>query len=143
MATSTDDGYEISNDAARIDYDRVHHWLTTDTYWARGRDRATVDRAAGASLNFGVYGPAGDQVGYARVVTDLATFAWVSDVYIDRDHRGLGLGGRLAAAIRDHLAPYRLKRVLLATRDAQEVYARVGFQPYDQPEQIMVMGFAP
>ena len=76
---------------------------------------------------------------YARVVTDHATFAWVCDVYVDPGHRGRGLGGRLAEAVVARLGPLDLARVLLATLDAHEVYARVGFVPVPDPERLMVL----
>ena len=79
--------------------------------------------------------------GVARVVTDLATFAWLCDVYVDREHRGLGIGTWLTATIRDYLAPYRLKRVLLSTKDAHEVYARAGFVQFPDPDGLMYMSF--
>ncbi|POX43085.1 GNAT family N-acetyltransferase [Streptomyces sp. Ru73] len=123
------DGYTISTDPARLDRDLVHHWLATDTYWAAGRPRERQDRAMDGSLNFGVYETAsGRQVGYARVVTDHTTFAWLCDVYIDRAARGRGLGGALARAVRDHLAPCGLRRIMLATADAHGVYERAGFR---------------
>jgi GNAT superfamily N-acetyltransferase len=135
------DGYEISTDADRLDLDRVHRWLSTDAFWALGRSRETVERSVAASLNFGVYDATGAQVAFARVVTDLATFAWLCDVYVDREHRGMGIGTWLTAAIRDHLAPYRLQRVLLSTKDAHEVYARAGFVTFPEPERLMYMSF--
>ncbi|NEE60964.1 GNAT family N-acetyltransferase, partial [Streptomyces sp. SID8455] len=70
-------GYEIDTDPGRLDIGLVHHWLSTDAFWALGRSRDTVERSIRGSLNFGVYGPDGAQVAYARVVTDLATFAWL------------------------------------------------------------------
>ncbi|CAM5233861.1 hypothetical protein SAURM35S_04553 [Streptomyces aurantiogriseus] len=83
------EGYEISADPARIDAERVHRWLSTDAYWALGREREKQDRAIAGSLNFGVYDVAsGEQVAYARVVTDRATFAWLCDVYVDPAVRG-------------------------------------------------------
>jgi len=138
METRRDDGYEISTAPERIDVRLVHRWLSTDAYWALGRELETVERAVAASLNFGVYAPDGTQVGYARVVTDLATFAWYCDVYVDRAHRGRGLATWLTRTVRDHLAPYRLSRILLVTRDAHEVYARAGFVPYPDPQRLMV-----
>ncbi|MEU8576769.1 GNAT family N-acetyltransferase [Streptomyces asoensis] len=136
-------GYEISADTARIDVDRVHHWLSTDAYWAAGREREKQERAIAGSLNFGVYDTAsGQQVAYARVVTDLADFAWLCDVYVDRSVRGKGVGTALVAAVRDHLRPYRLRRILLATHDAHGVYAQVGFEPLEKPEQWMALIFA-
>ena len=130
--------YEISTDPGRLDLALVHRWLSTDAYWALGRSRGTVERSVAGSLNFGAYESGGRQVGYARVVTDLATFAWLCDVYVDPAHRGAGLGTRLAAAVLEHLAPHRLKRVLLATGDAHGVYAKAGFVPYPDPGQLMV-----
>ncbi|MDI5965988.1 GNAT family N-acetyltransferase [Streptomyces sp. SL13] len=137
MNATHDDGYTIDTDPDRLDLALVHHWLSTDAYWALGRSRETVDAAARGSVNFGLYAPTGAQAGYARVVTDHATFAWLCDVYVDPAHRGAGLGVRLATAVRDHLAPYRLQRVLLATGDAHGLYARVGFAPYPRPQNLM------
>ncbi|MET8464830.1 GNAT family N-acetyltransferase [Micromonospora zamorensis] len=132
------DGYLLSTDPALLDLGLVHHWLSTDAYWALGRDRATVDRAFAGSLPFGVYRPEdGRQVAVARVVTDRATFAWLCDVYVDRAARGRGLGGWLASAARDHLDELGVRRILLATNDAHQVYARVGFTPLDVPERWM------
>lgn len=136
------DGYEISDEIDRLDIDLVHDWLSTDAFWALGRSRETVQRSIAGSVNFGVYDESGKQVAFARVVTDLATFAWLCDVYVDRAHRGLGIGTWLTATIRDHLAPYQLKRVLLATKDAHEVYARAGFMKIPDPDRLMYMSFA-
>ncbi|MGK4584047.1 GNAT family N-acetyltransferase [Kitasatospora sp. HPMI-4] len=143
MITRRDDGHEIDTDPDRLDIGLVHHWLSTDTYWALGRTRETVEQSVRASVNFGVYSADGSQAGYARVVTDLATFAWLCDVYVDRDHRGKGLGTWLATAVRDHLAPYALRRVMLATEDAHGVYAKVGFAPFPDPRKLMHMSFTP
>ncbi|MYW65122.1 GNAT family N-acetyltransferase [Streptomyces sp. SID8379] len=138
-ATERPAGYEISLDPTRIDAARVHHWLSTDAYWAMGRTRETQDAAIAGSLNFGAYEAAsGEQVAYARVVTDSATFAWLCDVYVDRSVRGKGLGKALAAAVRDHLEPFGVRRILLATSTAHGVYAQVGFEPLPEPSQWMV-----
>ncbi|WP_282797422.1 GNAT family N-acetyltransferase [Streptomyces sp. CC224B] len=135
------DGYELSADPGRLDAARVHHWLSTDAYWARGRSREKQDAAIAGSLNFGLYETAsGAQVAYARVVTDRATFAWLCDVYVDRSVRGKGLGTAFLAGVRDRLAPYGLRRVLLATGDAHGVYAKLGFTALDDPAQWMVYG---
>ncbi|MFH8408594.1 GNAT family N-acetyltransferase [Streptomyces sp. NPDC018019] len=145
-------GYEVSTDPDRLDLALIHHWLSTDAYWALGRSRERQDRAAAGSLNFGLYetaaadGPAapqapGRQVGYARVITDHTTFAWLCDVYIAPAARGKGLGTALVTRVRDHLAPYGLRRILLATGDAHEVYARVGFEPLADPRNWMALGF--
>ncbi|MCX5139095.1 GNAT family N-acetyltransferase [Streptomyces sp. NBC_00338] len=135
--------YEISSDPARLDAARIHTWLSGDSYWARGRTREHQDRAIAGSLNFGAYDLAtGEQSGYARVVTDLATFAWLCDVYVDRTARGQGLGGRLVAAARDHLAPTGVRRFLLGTADAHGVYEKAGFRALDNPDQWMCLRFA-
>ncbi|WP_037670624.1 GNAT family N-acetyltransferase [Streptomyces griseus] len=136
------DGYEISTDPARVDVERVHRWLSTDAYWAIGRTREKQERAIAGSLNFGVYDTAsGDQVAYARVVTDQATFAWLCDVYVDPSVRGKGIGTALVEAVRAHLLPYGLRRVLLATADAHGVYEKVGFRPLVEPDRWMALVF--
>ena len=141
MTSDLPDGYEISTDPARLDAPLIHRWLSQDAYWALGRPREKQDTAIEESLNFGVYDRAsGAQVGYARVVTDLSTFAWLCDVYIAPAARGRGLGTALAAAVRDRLAPHGLRRILLATADAHGVYAGVGFAPLSKPESWMVLG---
>ncbi|TCR18079.1 GNAT family N-acetyltransferase [Streptomyces sp. BK205] len=133
-------GYEISTDAERLDTDLVHHWLSTDAYWAIGRSREKHDRAIAGSLNFGVYDTAsGEQVAYARVVTDMATFAWLCDVYVDRAVRGKGIGVALVGAVREHLRPYGPRRIMLATRDAHGVYEKLGFAPLAQPDIWMAL----
>ncbi|MGC4745325.1 GNAT family N-acetyltransferase [Micromonospora sp. DT201] len=138
------DGHLLSTDPARLDLDLVHLWLSTDAYWALGRDRETVARAFAGSLPFGVYRPEdGRQVAVARVVTDGATFAWLCDVYVDRASRGRGLGGWLAGSIRDHLAELGVRRILLCTKDAHQVYARAGFTPLDVPERWMQLDQRP
>ncbi|MDR3036534.1 MAG: GNAT family N-acetyltransferase [Kitasatospora sp.] len=134
-------GHSLSTDPARLDREAVHRWLSEDAYWALGRPRDKQERAIDNSLNFGLYEDAsGTQVGYARVVTDHATFAWLCDVYIAPEARGRGLGTALAAAVRDELADRGLRRLLLATRDAHEVYAKVGFEPMAMPEKWMILG---
>jgi GNAT superfamily N-acetyltransferase len=138
-------GYEISTDADRLDVDLIHRWLSTDAYWALGRPRDTLERAIAGSLNFGVYDPrcaspdgTAAQLGYARVVTDRATFAYLCDVYVDRAARGRGVGTALVAAVREHLALYGLRRIALVTADAHGVYARHGFTPLPDPGMWMV-----
>jgi GNAT superfamily N-acetyltransferase len=141
MTADLQDRYEISTDPARLDAELVHRWLSQDAYWALGRPRETQDLAIAGSLNFGVYDrTSGAQLGYARVVTDEATFAWLCDVYIAPAARGHGLGTVMVTAVRDHLARYGLRYVLLATADAHALYAKVGFTPLVRPEKWMAMG---
>ncbi|MEU1461917.1 GNAT family N-acetyltransferase [Streptomyces sp. NPDC005727] len=136
------EGYEFSAETGRVDVDRVHGWLSSDAYWAIGRPREMHERAMAESINFGVYDAAsGEQVAYARVVTDRALFAWLADVYVDPAVRGKGVGTAFVGRIREHLRPYGLRRVLLATEDAQAVYARLGFRAVDHPERWMVHTF--
>ncbi|PKW06680.1 Acetyltransferase (GNAT) family protein [Streptomyces sp. 1222.5] len=140
--TELPEGYEFSADPARVDVDRVHRWLSTDAYWAIDRPREKHRRAMESSLNFGVYETAsGEQVAYARVVTDRALFAWLADVYVAPAARGKGVGTAFVGRIRDQLEPYGLRRILLATEDAQEVYRKLGFRPLDRPEQWMIHPF--
>jgi GNAT superfamily N-acetyltransferase len=125
-----DDGYELSSDRARVDLPRVHRWLSTDAYWAMGRSEERMRAAVDGSEPYGIY--LGDeQVAVARVVTDSTIFAYLCDVYVDRAHRGKGLGGWLVEALRDHLAERGLTRFLLVTKDAQPLYGRYGFAAVD------------
>ncbi|MGW1955125.1 GNAT family N-acetyltransferase [Streptomyces sp. NPDC001920] len=134
------EGHEISTDPHRLDRERVHRWLSTDAYWAIGRAREKQDQAIDGSLNFGVYETvSGEQVAYARVVTDRATFAWLCDVYVDPSARGKGIGTALVEAVREQLRPYGVKRVLLATHDAHGVYEKLGFAPLEKPDQYMAL----
>jgi GNAT superfamily N-acetyltransferase len=130
------DGYEISTDPDRLDLDRVHHWLSTDAYWALGRDRALVLRSIRHSEPFGVYRD-GRQVAFARVVTDHTTFAWICDVYVDPAERGRGLGTWVVSVAREWLERLGVRRVMLATLDAHGVYAKIGFEPISTPDHLM------
>lgn len=135
------EAYEISSDPARLDVGLVHHWLSTDAYWARGRSRETQDRAVAASLNYGAYEKtSGTQAGYARVITDRATFAWLCDVYIDPGARGKGLGTALVQAACRDLDHCSLPRTLLATADAHGLYRKHGFALLADPGRWMVRG---
>jgi GNAT superfamily N-acetyltransferase len=141
MSEELPDGCEISTDPARLDAALIHTWLSQDAYWALGRTRDKQDAAIAGSLNFGVYDSAsGAQLAYARVVTDLATFAWLCDVYVAPDTRGKGVGTALAAAVRDHLTSYGVRRIMLATADAHGVYAKAGFVPLADAAKWMVLG---
>ncbi len=147
MHIRRDDGYEIDTTPGRLDEARVHTWLSTDAYWALGQSLDSVRTSIRNSLCFGLYAPDGRQVGFTRVVTDLATFAWVCDVYIEPDSRGLGLGTWLSGTATEHLLAHGLRRVVLATWDAHGVYAKSGFVPLIRPERWMEIdrrpGFGP
>jgi len=127
---------EISTDVNRLDVDFIHASLTA-TYWARGRSRATVERTIEHSLCFGAYA-GGRQVGFARVVSDHAVFAYLMDVFVDPEYRRQGIGKALMTAILAHPELQGLKLFLLRTRDAGALYARFGFEEV-QPDSITFM----
>jgi GNAT superfamily N-acetyltransferase len=138
LTITRSDGYELSTDPDRLDLHRVHRWLSTESYWAKGRSYEVTVRAVAGSMPFGVYRPGdGVQVAFGRMVTDRATFAWLSDVFVDAAHRGRGLGGWLAETARDAVTELGVYRILLATNDAHGVYARLGFTPPATPETMM------
>lgn len=132
-------GYEVSTDPTRIDLDYVHGYLSRQSYWAGAVPREVVARSVANALSFGVYAPDGAQVGFARVVTDKATFAWLADVFIDPDRQGLGLGKGLMDAIVAHPDLQGLRRFMLATADAHGLYERYGFKTIENPERLMAI----
>ncbi|MCU1431675.1 MAG: GCN5-related N-acetyltransferase [Actinotalea sp.] len=130
------DGYLLTRDPDRVDLDRVHRWLAVESYWATGRDRDVVERSVAGSMPWSVLHD-GEQVGFARVVTDGATFAWLCDVFVDEAHRGRGLGRWLVDSVVADLTDLGVVRVLLATRDAHEVYRRSGFVALEGGDRFM------
>ncbi len=127
--------YDISTDASRLQLDAIHAYLAR-SYWSPGVPRDVVARAIANSMCFGVYLD-GAQVGFARVVTDKATFAYLADVYVLEAHRGQGLSKRLVETIQAHPDLQGLRRFMLATRDAHGLYAQFGFRPLGVPERLM------
>jgi len=125
--------YIISTDPARIDLAEVHRYLS-QSYWAPGIPKEVIARSVAGSLTFGVYRGA-EQVGFARVITDRATFAYLADVYVLEAHRGRGLARWLMEVIRGHPELQGLRRWLLATRDAHGLYAQFGFTPVARPHR--------
>jgi GNAT superfamily N-acetyltransferase len=126
----------ISDDKAMLDRALIHRYLSEYSYWARGVPREIVDRSIEHSLCFGVY-RGGQQIGFARVVTDFATFAWLADVFIAEEGRGHGFSKKLVAAVLAHPKLQGLRRFMLGTLDAHGLYARFGFKPLAQPERFM------
>jgi GNAT superfamily N-acetyltransferase len=118
--------YEISTDPARLDRDLIFRYLSEDSYWARGRSRELIERGIDNSVVFGAY-LGEEQVGFARAVTDRATFAWLADVFVLPDHRGHGLGKRLVETALGHPELEGVPRWMLGTADAHELYRRYGF----------------
>ena len=117
----------ISTDRSKLDVDVIHEFLAR-SYWAAGIPRATVVRSIENSLCFGVYDN-GNQIGFARVVSDFATYAYIADVFILEPYRERGLGKELIASIMAHPDLQGLRRWSLGTRDAQGLYAQFGFKP--------------
>ena len=127
--------FTISTDKSRLDLDVIHGFLNT-SYWATGRSMETVQRSIENSIPFGVY-KGDDQVGFARVITDYATFAWIADVFILDSVRGQGLGKWLMEVILEHPELQGFRRWVLATKDAHELYRRFGFSELRIPERWM------
>lgn len=127
--------YSISSDPKRIDIRVVHGFLTT-SYWAHNISEEVVRRSIEHSFCFGVYHE-GTQVGFARVVTDRATFAYLADVFIIEQYRGRGLGQWLINTIVTHPELSGLRRWLLVTRDAHDLYRKCGFSELRNPERFM------
>lgn len=133
--------YEISTDPARLDLDLTYRFLSEEAYWSPGVPREIVERAIGNSMVFGAYhvGPQGSaQVGLARVVSDMATFAWICDVFVLPEHRGQGLGKWLMECVTAHPDLQGLRRWMLATRDAHGLYEQYDFTPLEDPARFMI-----
>ena len=127
----------VTHDRARMDVAMIYAFLSQDSYWAKNIPRQTVERAIDHSLCFGAFD--GDmQVGFARVITDYATFAYLADVFVVPSHRGRGIGKQIMEAIAGHPALQGLRRWHLVTRDAHALYAQFGFEPIDAPERHMM-----
>ena len=127
MRRELPDGYEVDDDRGRVDVELVHRFLAEEAYWVRGRDRATIERLVRESARvIGVYCGA-EQVGFARVVSDGSSIAWLGDVFVLEGHRGRGLGVELVREAVEHPA-HRDLPWFLNTRDAHSLYARFGFQ---------------
>jgi GNAT superfamily N-acetyltransferase len=127
--------YTISTDRARLDLDLIHRFLSEDAYWSPGVARDVVERSIRNSLCFGLYSTNG-QVGFARVVTDRAAFAYLADVFVLPDHRGHGLGKWMIETVLAHPELQNLRRFFLGTADAHSLYERYGFRPVD-PQRMM------
>jgi GNAT superfamily N-acetyltransferase len=134
------DGYLISTDPGLLDREAIWRFLRT-AYWSPNVPRAVVERSIEHSLVFGLYAPDGDQAGFARAVTDHATFAWLGDVFVLEPHRGKGLGVWLVETILSYLDLQGVRKVVLATADAHGLYERFGFGPID-PERMMARSVA-
>jgi GNAT superfamily N-acetyltransferase len=126
----------ISDDSTLLDRAMIHQFLSEESYWACGLPRDVMDRSLDNSLCFGIY-DAGRQVGFARAVTDFATFAWLADVFVVESERGQGVARRLIAGVCSHPRLQGLRRFILATIDAHGLYAQYGFAALKNPERFM------
>lgn len=130
------DDYTISTERSRLDLGVIHRYISEESYWGKGRALEVVRRSVENSLPFGIY--KGDElVGFARVVTDYATFAWLADVFVLEAHRGRGLSKWLMEVILSHTELQGFRRWVLATKDAQGLYRRFGFIDLHRPERWM------
>ena len=130
------DNYLISTHRARLDLNAIHGFLAS-CYWAKGIPREVVARSIEHSLCFGIYEDSGAQVGFARVVSDFATVAYLGDVFVLESHRGRGLSKWLMQCVVEHPALQNLRRWILLTRDAHALYSKFGFTPVKAPERYM------
>jgi len=126
--------YSISTDRNRLNIELIHDFLSNTSYWAKGRNIELVQRSIESSFPFGVFKNK-EQVGFARVVTDYATFAWLADVFVVEACRGQGLSKWMIEVIMSHPQLQGLRRWVLATRDAHELYRRFGFTELQDPSR--------
>lgn len=129
-------GYRVSSSREEMDFDVIHGYIS-NTYWAEGIPKETFKKALDNSLCFGVFSSEGKQVGFARMITDQATFAYLADVFIDEAHRGKGLSKWLMQEVHDHPSLQGLRRILLATRDAHSLYQQFGYTSLSSPATFM------
>lgn len=128
--------FVLSTDPARLDLGLIHRYLSEESYWARGIPYEVVRRSIENSICFGIYQES-QQVAFSRVISDLATYAWIGDVFVLPTQRKQGLGKWLVEAMLQHPDLQGLRRWTLATGDAHGLYARYGFKPVEQPERLM------
>jgi GNAT superfamily N-acetyltransferase len=136
LPTDLDSSIAYTSELARIDLDRIHDWIARKSYWAGQMPRPVFDRAVAGSLCFAAL-KAGATVGFCRVITDRATFAYVADVFVDPAHRRQGIGKGLLRAVTAHPDLQNLRRWLLVTADAHGLYAQHGFVALATPERVM------
>jgi GNAT superfamily N-acetyltransferase len=128
--------FVISTDPARLDLDLIYGFLT-NCYWAKGVPRDVVERSIEHSLCFGIYDDGGAQVGFARVISDFATIAYLGDVFVLESYRRRGLSKWMMECILGHPALQNLRRWILLTRDAHELYRKCGFTAIQSPDRYM------
>ena len=137
MQRTREDGYQVDDNVSRMQLDVVHGCLQT-AYWSPGVQGGVVERAVANSVVVAVYSPEGDQVAMARAVTDRATFAWIADVFVLPEHRGHGVGRFVVESLLEHPELQGLRRIMLATQDAHDLYRSYGFEDLDDPGRYLV-----
>jgi N-acetylglutamate synthase-like GNAT family acetyltransferase len=130
------DGFLFSADKQRLNVPYIHQYLSQQSYWAQHIPLEIVQRSIDNALCFGIYNE-GKQVGFARLVTDHATFGYLGDVFVDEAYRGRGLSKQLMKYIFEAEPVQGFRRLILVTSDAQGLYSQYGFQPLDHPERYM------
>ncbi|MFC6101102.1 GNAT family N-acetyltransferase [Olivibacter domesticus] len=131
------DNLYISTDKSLLDINLIYHYLSLESYWAKGRSKETIEKSIQHSLCFGIYDNTNKQLGFARVVSDYAVFAWLMDVFVLDDYQGKGLGKQLINAVVNHQDLQGLKRWGLGTKDAHSLYEKFGFQSLSEPDKMM------
>ena len=130
------EGYMICTDPSLLNISYVHHYLSTESYWAKNIPLDIVKKSIAHSFNFGIYADS-TQVGFARIVTDYATFGYLCDVFIDDGHRGKGLSKWLLSIIDKHPALQGFRGWFLGTKDAHGLYAQFGYTAHPEPDRMM------
>lgn len=142
LLSQTKFGLRLSDDESLLEMTKIQHWLSVESWWAKGREFEVMARAFENSYPIGIY-EGKNQVAVARIVSDTATFAWLCDVFVEFHYRGRGLGTWLAGASLEWAEHNGVKRIILSTRDAHEVYSRVGFEPLAAPDRWMAIDRRP
>ncbi|SRR5581483_8247487 len=127
----------VTTDKSKLDVEMIHAFLSRDAYWSLGIPRELVEKAIAGSLCFAVFDDENRQAGFARVITDYASFAYLADVFVLPSRRGQGLSKLLMKAIREHEELQVVRRWMLVTRDAHRLYEQFGFQTVARPERMM------
>jgi N-acetylglutamate synthase-like GNAT family acetyltransferase len=130
------DGYTVTTDKRRLDRDAVFRYISGESYWSKGMSRSFFERTIEGGLCFSLIAPDGTQCGFARIVSDYAALAWLSDVYVLSQHRGHGIGKFLIATVLAHPRLQEIRRWMLATSDAHDLYATFGFSRVE-PDSLM------
>lgn len=134
------DDFLISTDRSKLDIPLIHNYLCNESYWSGGIPLKTVEMSIENSICFGLY-QNGSQIGFARVITDMATFAYLGDVFVLEGYRGVGLSKWMMECILRHPGLQGFRRWMLLTRDAQDLYSKFGFMKFHAPDRCMELWF--